>query len=274
MDDWPMGPPILLQLETCCPPDDDPSLRLAKKALQRLQRAMALEKRAAGSPVQHARDCAWDFEQGPYTVRQALMAHELPFITPYEELDLPGVRIALVGLLLLSREAQTWTQVPMYGRCLVSTKVAEPAVIRVYKAYATFKDSPIWMEAYCRNDSPLLPIPGAIHIGNGKPAIVTNGQEDATLTQMNQATRVVTLMRRYVAKGGRPRGTGTFENGDAFKAVIGAAVQELRARGKNPTPVEVRRHLRTRMGDVDPALFTRWYQRFGWRTWTDFLADV
>ena len=77
-----------------------------------------------------------------------------------------------------------------------------------------------------------------------------------------------------VARLGRPTGTGTFENREAFIAVFAPTVQELRRKRQNPTAGNVLKALRTKLGRVDRAQLTRWHQRFGWTTWRAFLNDV
>lgn len=77
-----------------------------------------------------------------------------------------------------------------------------------------------------------------------------------------------------LANQGRPVGTGTFENRQAFMAVFVPAVEQLRRKGQNPTTGNVLKALRTKLGEVDKAQLTRWYQSFGWQTWRDFLNDL
>ena len=89
-----------------------------------------------------------------------------------------------------------------------------------------------------------------------------------------RAWKAVQLLFERVLRAGRPRGTGTFENREAFKAVIGAAVRELRNQHRNPTTGAVLRYLRTGWGKADPSQLTHWYQGFGWPTWQDFLDDL
>lgn len=81
------------------------------------------------------------------------------------------------------------------------------------------------------------------------------------------------LLEKLVNQG-RPRGTGTFENREAFLAVFVPAVEQLRRKGQNPTTGNVLKALRTKLGIVDKAQLTRWYQSLGWQTWRDFLNDV
>lgn len=75
------------------------------------------------------------------------------------------------------------------------------------------------------------------------------------------------------SRRGRPIGTGEFENPAQFQEVVGAAVRALRQRGKNPTAASVQRQLWSRI-QMDKSNFTKLYQRFGWRTWGDFLRSV
>jgi len=77
-----------------------------------------------------------------------------------------------------------------------------------------------------------------------------------------------------IVRRGRPYRTGAFENAEAFMAVFGPAVLELRRKGENPTTGNVLRALRTKLGEVDRAQLTRWYQSLGWQRWGDFLRDV
>jgi hypothetical protein len=58
------------------------------------------------------------------------------------------------------------------------------------------------------------------------------------------------------------------------KARFAPAVDALRRRGRNPTAAAVLREVRTQLGKIDPAQFTRMYQRHDWRTWQDFLSEL
>jgi hypothetical protein len=77
------------------------------------------------------------------------------------------------------------------------------------------------------------------------------------------------------ARVGPATGSGTWEDAEHFKRVVGPAVRELYARhGRPPSARAVLRHLRTQLGHVDPSLFTRWYRGFGWKSWAHFRNEV
>jgi len=90
-----------------------------------------------------------------------------------------------------------------------------------------------------------------------------------------EAKRLLVAFAALQAHAGRPRGSGFYPTREAFLAVFGPPVRELRKRyRRDPRPSEVLRHLRTKLGDILASRFTEWRQRLGWPRWEDFLRDV
>lgn len=133
-------------------------------------------------------------------------------------------------------------------------------VVQLWQQLVRFEGCPLWGEVRW-------------HPERGEQVTIHGLEERHSPDDLKRVHLGLRLLREAV-RGGRPKGTGTFESREAFQAVVAPAVRELRRRGLNPTTGAVRRYLRPRLGDIDRAQFTRWYQSFGWRTWQDFLGTI
>jgi hypothetical protein len=75
-------------------------------------------------------------------------------------------------------------------------------------------------------------------------------------------------------RAGRKPGSGWVRDKAQFLAIVTPIVRGYRAKGVNPLHKDVVRLLPQQHGYVDPSTLTHTYQRLGWRSWQDVLAEI